>query len=621
MSKKLLLSGVLLTMLSGIAFSANTLGSAGHYGTVRSQSADLLGFTTLQIGGAFHYGQEWEYIHSISPDQKRSGSPGLLSGVGYIGFGLAPILDLGINLPAYYDKPNFGDLTTKGIGDLEVSLKLSAFPLQNEKKFASAALYMGFQFPTGDKDEGYFPRHPYYVSEGKWSCGEVLFHPLIATTLHFDRLKGNIPLRLNLNFGGIFNAPGDNNALNGAIALEYMPHELLTFFAEVSAEERIKSVSQENFFRDLINDPIFVTPGVKFTIPKTTLSIIVAGDFGISESDKYLAQTSVGENGTTISHQSAPLYNVYFGLNFLIDGKRDRDRDGIKGKADLCPDMAEDMDGFEDTDGCPDFDNDKDGIPDSLDNCPDQAGIAENKGCPDVDTDNDGIVDRLDKCADKAGIPENNGCPDVDTDNDGVVDRLDKCPELAGVKENEGCPDVDTDKDGVVDRLDKCPDDAEDIDNFQDDDGCPDPDNDGDGILDVNDKCPNNPGTVATEGCPKTKEITRGALVLKGVNFASGKAVLLASSYKVLDEIAESLREWPEVRVEVQGHTDNTGAAELNQTLSQERASAVREYLVNKGITPDRLTATGYGQNRPVGSNKTAAGRAKNRRVELNRID
>jgi outer membrane protein OmpA-like peptidoglycan-associated protein len=269
----------------------------------------------------------------------------------------------------------------------------------------------------------------------------------------------------------------------------------------------------------------------------------------------------------------------------------------------------------------PDVDTDGDGIVDRLDKCPNKAGIPELNGCPDPDTDGDGIADRLDKCPDKAGIPELEGCSDTDKDGDGIVDRLDKCPDQPGIAELKGCPDTDSDKDGIVDRLDKCINEPEDADGFQDADGCPDLDNDGDGIPDLSDNCANNPGVAENNGCPKTKEITRGQLVLKGVTFESGKATLLPSSYKILDEIAESFREWPEVKVEVQGHTDNVGKPENNKQLSQQRAETVRDYLIQRGVSSDRITAVGYGQERPIADNKTTSGRAQNRRVELNRID
>lgn len=279
------------------------------------------------------------------------------------------------------------------------------------------------------------------------------------------------------------------------------------------------------------------------------------------------------------------------GLKLYFGGKRDTDGDGILDKIDNCPNEPEDFDNFQDEDGCPDVDNDKDGVPDTLDKCPRAAGPAENKGCPDVDSDRDGIVNRLDKCRrvaeDRDGFEDEDGCPDYDNDKDGVPDTLDKCLNIAGPAENNGCPDVDSDNDGFVDRLDRCP---------------------------------NNPGPAETQGCPQTKEITREGLVLKGVNFQVGKAIILESSWSVLDEVVKSLKEWPEVRVEIQGHTDKTGRAETNRILSQQRAEAVMAYFIERGISSSRLTAVGYGPDLPVAENKTAAGRAQNRRVELKRI-
>ncbi|MBN1984202.1 MAG: OmpA family protein [Chitinivibrionales bacterium] len=592
-SYKLLLLCAIVGILVGSAYSANTLSTGGHNGIVRSQSADLLGVEVFQLGGAFHYGQEMEYIHSILPNQARLGSPRLFSGVGYLAFGALPMLDVGFNLPAYYDDPQFGDIKPLGIGDLELSLKFSSPGLQGEDKVFIGACYMALQFPTGNTKEGFFPRHAYYGSQGNWSSGQVLFLPMLVSTIRLDHLKNPLPLRLNLNFGGVVNAVEENDLLTASFGFEYFTNQVLSLFAEVSAEERFTTVHKDSFFSDLLNDPVYVTPGFKVKFPNTEMTITVAADFGISESDKNFAQSSSAEGGTTILHQANPFYNAYVGLNWMIPAvPKDRDGDGIIDKLDQCPDKAEDKDGFEDADGCPEYDNDNDAIADTVDKCPTTPGIVENGGCPDVDTDHDNIVDRLDKCPDKPGIAELSGCPDVDSDSDKLVDRLDKCP-------NE----------------------AEDFDQYQDTDGCPDNDNDGDGFPDLTDKCPNRPGVAENEGCPKTKEITRGQLILKGVNFESGKAVLLFGSYKVLDEIAESLVEWPEVRVEIQGHTDNTGKPAKNLELSQQRAETVRQYLIGKGVAADRLTAVGYGKERPIADNKTASGRAQNRRVELNRLD
>lgn len=235
-------------------------------------------------------------------------------------------------------------------------------------------------------------------------------------------------------------------------------------------------------------------------------------------------------------------------------------------------------------------DVDNDGVPDAEDKCPAEAGIKDNAGCPDKDADNDTVVDRLDKCPDRAGLVENAGCPDTDTDGDGVVDRLDKCPSEVGPKGNKGCPDTDGDGDGVVDRFDKCPNEPETRNNYKDNDGCPD------------ELPPNLAKFVGT---------------IQGLKFLPNKAILTKESLVILDEAVAVLTEHVKVKVEIGGHTDNIGVAADNMTLSQQRADAVKNYLVSKGIDPNRLTAIGYGSTQPVGDNGNAAGRAQNRRVEF----
>ncbi len=214
----------------------------------------------------------------------------------------------------------------------------------------------------------------------------------------------------------------------------------------------------------------------------------------------------------------------------------------------------------------------------------------------------------------------------ADRDFDGILDDVDTCPDQAedkdGFQDADGCPDPDNDGDGVLDAADKCPDQLEDKDGFQDADGCPDPDNDGDGVLDAADKCPNTPKGVAVDatGCPIVQEI-KAALVLEGVTFATNSAEISLDSAKVLDQVAESLLAWPEVKVEIGGHTDSSGNDALNKKLSQARADSVREYLIGKGVAADRITAVGYGEEKPVADNTTKDGKAKNRRVEVTRTN
>jgi OOP family OmpA-OmpF porin len=260
------------------------------------------------------------------------------------------------------------------------------------------------------------------------------------------------------------------------------------------------------------------------------------------------------------------------------------------------------------------------------------------------DTDGDGIPDDVDKCPnepeDKDGFQDADGCPDPDNDNDGIPDAQDKCPNEAedkdGFQDQDGCPDPDNDGDGIPDAQDKCPNEAEDKDGFQDQDGCPDPDNDGDGVPDAQDKCPDQPetknGYQDEDGCPdeipaKVKQFTG---VIQGINFKVSSADLLPSSNGQLNKAVAVLKEFPELKMEIQGHTDDqkfikgtNGKFENNMELSQGRAESVKAYFVKNGIEESRLTAKGYGHTLPIenpeglkGAKLTAA-RAKNRRVEF----
>lgn len=230
-----------------------------------------------------------------------------------------------------------------------------------------------------------------------------------------------------------------------------------------------------------------------------------------------------------------------------------------------------------------------------------------------ADSDGDGVVDSKDKCPNtQAGRKVNaDGC-ELDSDGDGVVDGQDRCPNTpAGRKVNsQGC-ELDSDGDGVVDALDKCP--TTPAGQKVNADGC-ELDSDGDGIVDSLDKCPTVFAKTA-DGCPA--EPAPMKLVLEGVNFGNDQAVLNAEAMAVLDEAAESLKQWGDVKVEVAGHTDSSNSDAYNLVLSQRRADAVRIYLIGKGIAADRLTAKGYGESSPVVGNDTTEDRAKNRRVEL----
>jgi len=259
------------------------------------------------------------------------------------------------------------------------------------------------------------------------------------------------------------------------------------------------------------------------------------------------------------------------------------------------------------------LDRDKDGVPDNVDACPDVPGPAATQGCP--DTDGDGILDKDDKCPTVKGFAKYLGCPIPDTDKDGINDEEDKCPTVPGVARYQGCPIPDTDKDGINDEEDKCPT-VPGVARYQ---GCPIPDTDGDGINDEEDRCPNLPGVRENQGCPVIPEAIKKRINLaaKNILFETGKSILRPSSFKGLNDVAKIMQEYPDVELAIDGHTDNVGSDEMNQTLSDNRANSVKTYLVNKGVAESRITATGHGETMPVADNKTAAGRQQNRRSEL----
>lgn len=229
------------------------------------------------------------------------------------------------------------------------------------------------------------------------------------------------------------------------------------------------------------------------------------------------------------------------------------------------------------------------------------------------DRDGDGIADANDKCPDVAGVASLQGCPD--SDGDGITDADDKCPTVKGLAKYSGCPIPDTDKDGINDEEDKCVDKAG-VARYQ---GCPIPDGDGDGVNDEEDKCPTVAGPVSNFGCPEISQtvIDKINYAAKNIFFATGSAKLLPKSFKPLNDVAKILADNSSFNLSIDGHTDNTGDAAKNQTLSESRADAVKAYLASKGVEESRMTATGHGQDMPAADNNTAAGRAKNRRVEL----
>jgi outer membrane protein OmpA-like peptidoglycan-associated protein len=307
--------------------------------------------------------------------------------------------------------------------------------------------------------------------------------------------------------------------------------------------------------------------GIRFLVAEN-LSLNLSGSVHVSPRD-YLDDKPIGTSNDFYAAGMA-------GVSISLFGKKDKDGDGIFDSEDPCPDDAEDIDGYEDSDGCPDYDNDSDGIPDKKDKCPNQK------------------------------------------------------EDFDGFEDEDGCPDLDNDQDGILDVNDQCPSQPEDFDGYLDEDGCPDLDNDRDGILDKDDRCPNQPetknGFEDEDGCPDEKpepkvEAPKEIILSAGTNFTAGKSELLPGAYKELDKVVEVMKQNPDTRWRIEGHTDNKGSDKINKKISLARAQAVLNYFVSQGLNTARFEVFGLGKDLPIADNNTEEGRAKNRRVVILRID
>ncbi len=354
----------------------------------------------------------------------------------------------------------------------------------------------------------------------------------------------------------------------------------------------------------IASDKAAKKPGTLPTVPfgigvKLDLSpqLVLGAEYGFRPLFNDLFD-GVSQSGDPTNDDWYTVFNFNLAYRF---GQKDTDKDGIPDKKDACPSVA----GLAQFNGCPDTDGD--GIVDADDACPTVAGKTELHGCP--DRDNDGVADKDDACPDLAGLAQFNGCPD--TDGDGIMDKEDECPTIKGLAKFHGCPD--TDGDGIMDKDDKCPTEKGPVATG----GCPD--TDGDGIIDKEDKCPTIAGTLANKGCPELKKEDKEAIdvAVKSIQFENNSDQLKEASIPILNQVADILLKYPNYNVNISGHTDDKGKDNDNMILSVKRAKKCVEYLTGKGVEVKRLAATGFGETKPIATNKTADGRQMNRRVEF----
>jgi outer membrane protein OmpA-like peptidoglycan-associated protein len=444
--------------------------------------------------------------------------------------------------------------TAFGVSDLRLSPKIRI--LRRQDVFVDVAVVPALTLPTA------FPQESFTGAGSFCLIPEVI----VSTVLYGVKLGANADMRLRLR--PETTVLRHEMTLRGGVGYDF--RELLDLPFDVNLS--------------LATTTALLSPFAIPTQNPTELLGSVAWDvFG------PLQVFAGGGWGLNVGY-GLPDWRVFAGVRFGVQA-RDRDGDGIPDRLDACPDVPEDKDEYMDTDGCPDPDNDGDGILDVDDKCPNVVGVVENAGCPKDDKDQDGIVDGEDRCPTEAGPADNGGCPYTDKDGDGIYDHVDKCPDEKGTAENAGCPWPDQDKDGIPDRDDKCIDVPEDDNGYEDEDGCPD----------------NKRLVVVT-----TKTVDLAVTVF----FETDSAKIKRESRKPLRAVAQVVSAMPEgTRIRVEGHTDSQGDAQYNLELSQRRAEAVRELLIQEGVPAARLDAQGFGPTQPVAENTTSSGRAKNRRV------
>ena len=351
------------------------------------------------------------------------------------------------------------------------------------------------------------------------------------------------------------------------------PHSRADVFIGIGAGLQYVTVIRESEGQapDFNDRALYVNPSTDFVMnggPGMTLHL--AGPLHLRTDARWYG--TFGADSTAARSDTYQNFEWTIGLDLRKEVPPDKDGDGIKNKLDDCPEDPEDFDDFEDDDGCPDDDNDGDGIRDARDAC--------------------------------VNDPE---------DRDGFED-------------SDGCPENDNDGDGIRDKKDRCPDNPEDVDGWMDDDGCPERDNDSDGLPDKRDDCPDEPETYNQyedkDGCPDEipVEVERFTGVIRGVTFETNKTIIRPTSQGTLLDALQVLEDYPEVELEVQGHTDDVGNDEFNLELSQGRSEAVVAWFVDHGIDRGRFRAVGYGETVPIAENNSDAGRAENRRVEFTLI-
>ena len=531
---------------------------ADPQGIFQTQSGSTLGQWNYLVGLWFNYANDPLTERNLASGKRIPVLEHQL-GLDLIGaIGLFNWLDFGFNLPmTLYQVGSIPDLSFFGT---DRKKDLSGFALSDLKLFLKAQML---------KESKHFINLglQFYLGLPTGNKNNLNGEDGVSFGAQLNVSKHISIVNLGLNFGYRYLPPTTLANLKVQHELTYslgagfrVVKKYLDILADVSGAIAVSDVTTAS------SAPLELYLGARlFPLANENLAFTLGGSFAVSPG------------------YGSPLFRILFGAVWSPK-RRDKDGDGIVDSKDRCPTVP----GPRANQGCPWPDTDGDGLKDNVDKCPKKPGPKENKGCPWGDRDGDGLKDNVDKCPDKAGPKENKGCPWGDRDGDGLTDNVDKCPDKAGPKENKGCPDKDRDKDTVVDRLDKCPD---------------------------------VPGLVELKGCPKKISVVftkKEIKILQKIEFAFNRAKIRRRSYPILNQVVSVMKSRPELRIRVEGHTDNVGKKDYNLKLSRRRAAAVMHYLVHHGgIKRSRLTSRGYGMSQPLVPNTTKENRAKNRRVQF----
>jgi len=612
-----LVSGLVFALLVGQADTAraqfgdnkSTSFQSEHFEPDANQGLNMLSVTTSRLlphlmpsaGLIVHYAKDPLVLYRQLPDGSEEIAPNgrliehQVMGELWLSMGVVDWLNFNLNIPATlfmsgaddlsgFDKAAGTGISGAAIGDIRFSTKLRFVNPEWTDGFGMALLAEVW-FPSGDTD--------------RWrGDGAVRFQPKLVMDYRTD---GGFGIAINFGYQLRPQRMSQNvisdDVLRWGVGIEIPTVKemqiLLTGFGNIQLDSDIDPYTNAEQGTNR-NTPIDVVAALQFKLPHE-LVMQIGGGLGLMRA------------------AGSPEARALFTFGYTPD-PQDTDKDGLRDATDKCPEQPEDKDNYQDDDGCPELDNDGDGILDTSDKCP--------------------MVKE-----DKDGFEDEDGCPEGDNDKDGILDEQDKCPnspeDMDQFEDKDGCPDEDNDKDGVLDTNDKCPNTPEDKDGFEDTDGCPELDNDKDGIPDKRDNCPNVPetknGYKDLDGCPDKKpkpkkkpkptkvKVTKTKIeILEKVFFKTGKATIKPKSYPLLREVAMVVNQYPAItKIQVEGHTDSRGKAGYNRRLSQARAESVRDFLIHEGVKAERLVPKGWGEDKPIASNKRSKGRAKNRRVEF----